>query len=86
MSGRSTTKGRSLCEAVEAEGATNGLSPISRTDHSGIAVGCEEPLSDSEGQSAPSEGLCIRKYNFGLNATHDVIIGTSEFVLGNIPA
>ena len=74
----------SLREAIEAEGARTVVFDISGliTLESPLVV--RNPYLTVAGQTAPSKGICIRKYNFGLYSTHDVIIRHIRVRPGNI--
>ncbi|MCC9607334.1 GDSL-type esterase/lipase family protein [Blastopirellula sp. JC732] len=63
-----------LREAVEAEGPRTVIFDISGliTLESPLVV--RNPYLTIAGQTAPAKGICLRKYNFGLYGTHDVII------------
>ncbi len=60
--------------AVEAKGPRTVVFDISGliTLESPLVV--RNPYLTVAGQTAPGKGICIRKYNFGLYGTHDVII------------
>lgn len=74
----------SLREAVESEGPRTVVFDVSGliTLESPLVV--RHPYLTIAGQTAPSKGICIRKYNFGLYATHDVIIRHIRVRPGNI--
>ena len=64
----------SLRAAVEAEGARTVVFDIAGliTLESPLVV--RNPYLTIAGQTAPGKGVCIRKFNFGMYGTHDVII------------
>lgn len=74
----------SLRAAVEAEGPRTVVFDVSGliTLESPLVV--RRPYLTVAGQTAPGKGICIRKYNFGLYATHDVIIRHVRVRPGNI--
>ncbi len=74
----------SLREAVEAEGPRTVVFDVSGmiTLESRLIV--RNPFLTVAGQTAPGRGICIRKFNFGLYATHDVIIRFVRVRPGNI--
>lgn len=64
----------SLRAAVQADGSRTVIFDVSGliTLESPLLV--RNPYLTVAGQTAPCKGICICKYNFGLYATHDVII------------
>ena len=74
----------SLREAVDAEGPRTVVFDVSGmiTLESRLIV--RNPFLTVAGQTAPGKGICIRKFNFGLYATHDVIIRYVRVRPGNI--
>ena len=74
----------SLRAAVEADGPRTVVFDISGliTLESPLVV--RNPYLTVAGQTAPSKGICIRKYNFGLYGTHDVIVRHMRVRPGNI--
>lgn len=74
----------SLREAVEAEGPRTVVFDVSGliTLESPLVV--RNPYLTIAGQTSPSKGICIRKFNLGLYATHDVIIRHIRVRPGNI--
>lgn len=74
----------SLRAAVEAEGPRTVVFDISGiiTLESKLVV--RNPFLTVAGQTAPGKGICIRKYNFGLYGTHDVIIRYVHVRPGNL--
>ncbi|PQO35100.1 GDSL-type esterase/lipase family protein [Blastopirellula marina] len=64
----------SLRAAVEAEGPRTVVFDVAGliTLESPLVV--RNPYLTVAGQTAPGKGICLRKYNFGLYGTHDVII------------
>ncbi|MBN1126683.1 MAG: hypothetical protein JXA82_16890 [Sedimentisphaerales bacterium] len=74
----------SLRDAVEAEGSRTVIFDVSGiiTLESKLVV--RNPYLTVAGQTAPDKGICIRKYNFGLYGTHDVIIRYVRVRPGNI--
>jgi hypothetical protein len=74
----------SLRAAVEAEGPRTVVFDVSGmvTLESRLIV--KNPFLTVAGQTAPGKGICLRKYNFGLYGTHDVIIRHVRVRPGNI--
>jgi hypothetical protein len=74
----------SLRAAVEAEGPRTVVFEVSGmiTLESPLVV--KHPFLTVAGQTAPGKGICIRKYNFGLYSTSDVIIRHIRVRPGNI--
>ncbi|MCA9031924.1 MAG: hypothetical protein KDA66_14010 [Planctomycetaceae bacterium] len=74
----------SLRAAVEAEGPRTVVFDVSGliTLESPLVV--RNPFLTVAGQTAPGNGVCLRKYNFGLYATQDVIIRYVRVRPGNI--
>ena len=74
----------SLRAAVEAEGPRTVVFDVSGmiTLESRLIV--RNPWLTVAGQTAPGKGVCLRKFNFGLYATHDVIIRCVRVRPGNI--
>jgi len=74
----------SLREAVESKGPRTVVFDVSGliTLESPLVV--RNPYLTIAGQTAPSKGICIRKHNFGLYSTHDVIIRHIRVRPGNI--
>lgn len=74
----------SLRAAVEAEGPRTVVFDVSGliTLESRLIV--RNPFLTVAGQTAPGKGICIRKYNFGLYGTHDVIIRYVRVRPGNL--
>ncbi|MBC8245498.1 MAG: hypothetical protein H8E20_14005 [Verrucomicrobia bacterium] len=74
----------SLRAAVEAQGARTVVFDVGGliTLESPLVV--RNPFLTIAGQTAPGKGVCIRKFNFGLYATHDVIIRYLRVRPGNL--
>ncbi len=64
----------SLRAAVEAGGPRTVVFDVSGmiTLESGLVV--RNPFLTVAGQTAPGRGICLRRYNFGMYSTHDVVI------------
>jgi hypothetical protein len=74
----------SLRAAVEADGPRTVVFDVSGliTLESRIIV--RNPFLTVAGQTAPGKGICLRQYNFGLYATHDVIVRHLRVRPGNL--
>ncbi|MEZ5301777.1 MAG: hypothetical protein R3F11_14165 [Verrucomicrobiales bacterium] len=74
----------SLRAAVEAEGPRTVVFDVSGliTLESRLIV--RNPYLTVAGQTAPGKGICLRKYNFGLYATEDVILRYLRVRPGNL--
>lgn len=74
----------SLRAAVDAEGPRTVVFDVSGliTLQSPLVV--RNPYLTVAGQTAPAKGICLRKYNFGLYSTHDVVIRYVRVRPGNI--
>lgn len=74
----------SLRAAVEADGPRTVVFDVSGliTLESKLVV--RNPRLTVAGQTAPGKGICIRKYNFGIYGTHDVIVRYVRVRPGNI--
>ncbi|HRT09276.1 MAG TPA: hypothetical protein P5233_12920, partial [Candidatus Paceibacterota bacterium] len=70
--------------AVEAEGPRTVVFRVSGliTLESKLVV--RNPFLTVAGQTAPGKGICLRKYNFGVYGTHDVIIRYVRVRPGNL--
>ncbi len=70
--------------AVEAEGPRTVVFHVSGliTLESKLVV--RNPFLTVAGQTAPGKGICLRKYNFGVYGTHDVIIRYVRVRPGNL--
>jgi hypothetical protein len=70
--------------AVEAEGPRTVVFNVSGliTLESKLVV--RNPYLTVAGQTAPGKGICLRKYNFGLYGTHDVIVRHIRVRPGNL--
>ncbi len=74
----------SLRAAVEAEGPRTVVFNVGGliTLESKLVV--HNPYLTIAGQTAPGKGICIRKYNFGVGGSHDIIIRYVRVRPGNI--
>jgi hypothetical protein len=74
----------SLRAAVEAEGPRTVVFGVSGmiTLESRLVV--KNPFLTLAGQTAPGKGVCLRKYNFGMYGTHDVIMRYLRVRPGNM--
>ncbi|MBN1815998.1 MAG: hypothetical protein JW828_01470 [Sedimentisphaerales bacterium] len=74
----------SLRDAVEAQGPRTVVCDVSGVITLESKLVVRHPYLTVAGQTAPGKGICIRKYNFGLYGTHDVIIRYVRVRPGNI--
>jgi hypothetical protein len=74
----------SLRAAVEAEGPRTIVFEVSGLITLENRLGIRNPYLTIAGQTAPGKGICIRKYNFGMGGTHDVIVRYIRVRPGNI--
>ncbi|MCA9150507.1 MAG: hypothetical protein KDA92_14450 [Planctomycetales bacterium] len=74
----------SLRAAVEAEDARTVVFDVSGVITLESKLVVRNPYLTVAGQTAPGKGICLKKYNFGMYGTHDVIIRYVRVRPGNI--
>jgi hypothetical protein len=74
----------SLRAAVEAEGPRTVVFDVGGLITLESKLIIRNPYLTIAGQTAPGKGICIRKYNFGVGGSHDIVIRYVRVRPGNI--